>query len=238
MRIRHRTVARISLRLPLIRSSRTLSKLPFVAKQVVEEFVAPLCRLGRPDDFQAAGDRIAALAGAQAVLPAEALLLDAGAFGLRSYMRRRTGAVRLAEGVTAGDQCDGFFVVHGHAGKGFADIVGSGNRVRIAIRAFRVYVDQAHLHCSERILEVALIRASASTISLGTMQLLVGHDHTLVSGLSLTVAMIAAQPCGLSAPVDILVRFPNILAPTPETEGLKAHRFEGYIAGEDDQVSP
>jgi hypothetical protein len=30
--------------------------------------------------------------------------------------------VHLAEGVAAGDQRDGFLVVHGHAGEGFADV--------------------------------------------------------------------------------------------------------------------
>src|SRR5580658_724361 len=103
MRIRHGTVARVTLRLPLIRAGRAFGQFPFIAKQVFKEFVAPLCRLGRPDDFQAARDRIAALAGAKAVLPAKALLLDAGCFGLRPHIGRRTSTVSLAEGMTARD---------------------------------------------------------------------------------------------------------------------------------------
>ena len=81
-----------------------------------------------PDDFQAAADRVVAFAGAEAALPAEALFLDAGGFGLRPHMGRRAGAVGFAEGVTAGDERDRLFVVHRHAREGLADILGRGKR--------------------------------------------------------------------------------------------------------------
>jgi hypothetical protein len=55
-------------------------------------------------------------------LPAEALLLDAARFRLRPDQRRIAGAVGLAEGVAAGDQRDGLFVVHRHARERFADV--------------------------------------------------------------------------------------------------------------------
>ena len=75
------------------------------------------------------------------------------AFRLRPDQRRIAGAVGLAEGVAAGDQRDGLFVVHRHAGEGFANVVGRGERIRLAVRAFRVDVDQAHLHGAERLAE-------------------------------------------------------------------------------------
>ena len=78
------------------------------------------------------------------------------AFGLGPHMGLRAGAVGLAEGVAAGDQRDGLLVVHRHAGEGLADVRGRRERVRLAVRAFRVDVDQAHLHGAERILEVAV----------------------------------------------------------------------------------
>ena len=65
------------------------------------------------------------------------------------------GAVGLAEGVAAGDQRDGLLVVHRHAAEGLADVAGRGERIGIAVRAFGVDVDQAHLHGGQRILEVA-----------------------------------------------------------------------------------
>src|SRR5256885_6728970 len=121
--------------MPPSASKKTLRQFPFVAEQVLEEVVAPLRGPGGPRDLQAAGDRVTALARAEAALPAEALLLDAGRFGLRPHMGLRAGTVGLAERVAAGNQRDGFFVVHRHASEGLADIPGRRDRVRVAIRA-------------------------------------------------------------------------------------------------------
>ena len=66
--IRHRAGAGAVLRLPLMRAGRALRQLPFVAEQVLEEVVAPLRRRGGPGDLEAAGDRVAALARAEAAL--------------------------------------------------------------------------------------------------------------------------------------------------------------------------
>src|SRR5580698_6051663 len=111
MRIGHGIGGCAPLRRPLVRAGRALRQFPFVAEEVPEEVVAPLRRRAGPDDFQAARDRVAALAGAETALPAKALLLDSCAFGLGPDMGRRAGAVGLAEGVPARDQRDSFFVV-------------------------------------------------------------------------------------------------------------------------------
>ena len=66
----------------------------------------------------------------------------------------------LAEGVSAGDQRDGLFIVHRHAAEGLANVTGRRDRIGIAIRAFRVHVDQAHLHGAERVLELAITRVA------------------------------------------------------------------------------
>src|SRR3989304_10154772 len=179
--IRHRAGGSATLRLPLIRTGRALRQFPFVAEQVLEEGVAPLCWRGGPSDLQAAGDRVTAFAGAEAALPAEALLLDTGRFWLRPAMGRRAGAVGFAEGVTASDERNRLFVVHGHASKNLADILGSRDRIRVAVRAFRIDVDQPHLHGSERIFEVP------------------------VAG----VAFIT-QPRVLRAPINVLIRLPDV----------------------------
>ena len=150
------------LRLPLLGAGRALGQLPFVLEQVVEEVVAPLRRRLRPGDFRAAGDGVGADAGAVLALPAEALVLDARApSGSGPTQRRIAGAVGLAEGVAAGDQRDGLLVVHRHAGEGLADVLGRGDRIRLAVRAFRIDVDQAHLHGAERILRARVRRCSA-----------------------------------------------------------------------------
>ena len=209
MGIRHRTGARAVLRRPLMRAGRALRQLPFVAEQVPEEVVAPLRRRGGPGDFQAAGDRVAAFAGAEAALPAQALLLDAGRFRLGPHVLRIAGAVGLAEGVAAGDERDRLFVVHRHAGEGLADVPRRGERIRVAVRAFRIDVDQAHLHGRERVFEIP------------------------VAGVALVI-----QPLALGAPVDVFFRFPDVLAPAGETERLESHRFQRDVAGEDHQVGP
>ena len=108
-------------------------QLPFVAEQVLEEVVAPLGRRSGPRDFEAAADGVFANAGAEAALPAQSLLLDRSGFGFRANMGGRRCAVRLAEGVAAGNQRHGLFVIHRHARKGFADVgiaaIGSGLRL-------------------------------------------------------------------------------------------------------------
>ncbi len=139
------------LGLPLLCARRALRQLPFVLEQVLEEVVAPLRRCLRPGDFRTAGDGVAADAGGMLALPAEALILERAAFRIRSDQRRIAGAVGLAEAVAAGNQRDGLFVVHRHAEERLADVPGRRDRVGVAVRTFRIDVDQAHLHRAERL---------------------------------------------------------------------------------------
>jgi len=89
-------------------------------------------------------------------LPAEALIFERTCFGLSANKRRIAGAVGLAEAVAAGDQRDGFLVVHRHAEERLADVLGGSDRIRIAVRALRIDVDQTHLHRTERLGKLAL----------------------------------------------------------------------------------
>ena len=67
------------------------------------------------------------------------------------------GTVTLAECVPASDKCDGLFVIHRHATRRSLErLRPRSNRIRIAVRAFRVHVDQAHLHGGKRILEFSV----------------------------------------------------------------------------------
>lgn len=128
-------------------------------------------------------------------------------------MRRRARAVGFAEGVAAGNQRHGFFVVHRHAGEGFADVACRSDRIGVAVRAFRVDVDQAHLHCGQWVLKVAIARVAAV----------------------LTAAQF--QPDLFRAPVNI-IRFPGIGAAARVAKGFKAHGFKRHVAGQDNQVGP
>ena len=76
-------------------------------------------------------------------------------------MRRIPCTMRFAERMTPGNKRDGLFIVHRHACKGFADIMRRGERIRSAIRAFWIHVDEAHLYSSQRIRQLALARIAA-----------------------------------------------------------------------------
>ena len=82
---------------PLPGAGRALGQLPLVAVQVLQEAVVPLVGVAGPGTLEAAGDRVAALAGAVAALPAQALLLERRALGLGADVvggRRRRGSCR------------------------------------------------------------------------------------------------------------------------------------------------
>ena len=181
-----------------------------MAEQRLEEARVPRRRGVRPGALEPAGDRVGALAGVVAVAPAEALLLERGALGLGADVLVGVGgAVRLAERVPARDERDRLLVVHRHAVERLADVRGRGERVRGAVRALGVDVDQAHLDRAEGGLEVA------------------------VAGVALV-----AEPLLLRPPVDVLVGLPDVLAAAGEAERLEAHRLQGDVAGEDHQVRP
>ena len=191
-------------------ASGALRQLPLIAEQVLEEAVVPLHRVLGPSDLEPAGDRVVARAGAEAVLPAEALLLDGGALGFRTDKFRRVGsAMGLAERVAAGDQRDRLFVVHRHAREGLTDVARRGDRIRLAVRTLGVDVDQAHLHGGERILE-----------------------------LPVAAVALVGQPLALRTPVDVVLRLPDVHASAGETGRLEAHRFQRAVPGEDHQVAP
>ncbi len=202
------------LRHPLVSAGRALGQLPFVAEEHVEVAHVPGRRVRLPRAFDAAGRGVHALAGAEGVLPAEAHRLDRGALGRGADERRIAGAMRLAEGVAAGHQRDGFLVVHRHAREGLAHVAARRHRIRIAVRTLGVHVDQAHLHRGERVLEHAVAGVTA-------LRLVAGR-----------------QPLVLGAPVDVVFRLPDVLAATAEAEGLEAHRLERAVAGQDHQVGP
>ncbi len=192
-----------------MRARRALRQLPVVAEQVLEEVVAPLRGRGGPRDLQAAGDRVPAFARAEDAPPAEALLLDARRFRLGPHMGLRAGAVGLAKGVTTGDERHRLLVVHGHARERLADVPGRRDRIRVGVRPLRVDVDQPHLNGTERSFEIP------------------------DAGVALL-----PQPLVLGAPVDILVRLPDVRTPARETEGLEPHRFQRDVAREDHEVGP
>ncbi len=194
---------------PLRGAGRALDQFPLVAEEHVEVAHVPLGGVGLPCAFDAAGGGVHALAGAEAVLPAQALLFERGGLRFGTHQLRVARAVRLAEGVSAGDERDGLFVVHGHAGEGLTHIAARGHGVGVAVGAFGVHIDQAHLHGGQRVLQLAV-----------------------------TAVALVAQPGVFVAPVDVFFGLPDVHAATAETEGLEAHGLQRHVAGQDHQVGP
>jgi len=94
-------------------------------------------------------------------------------------------------------------------GERLADVAGRGERIRLAVRPLRVHVDQTHLDRGQRAFELPVAGAA-----------------------------LVAEPGVLRAPVDVLVGLPDIGATAGEAEGGEAHRLQGPVSGEDDQVGP
>ena len=208
--IRHGTLCRCVLVRPLLGAGGALRELPFIAEEVFQVVVVPLHRVRGPCALQAAADGIDAFSAAEAILPAQALLFDWCALGFGAdILARIGGAMSLAEGVSAGDEGNRLLVIHCHAKERLPDIPSRGNRIRLAIRSFRIHIDQAHLNSTERILE-----------------------------LTVAAVAFVSQPLALGAPVIVFFRLPGVLAPTAETECLESHRLDGHVAGENYQVGP
>src|SRR3954451_14952163 len=145
------------LRLPLVRTGGALCQLPVVVVEVLVEPVVPLCRLVRPGALEPTGNRVATLAAAVAVLPAEALLLKGGTLRFGAHIVGSGGrAMGLAEGVTASNERDRLLVVHRHSTKGLTDVASSGQRIGITVWPLRIHVDEAHLHCAKRLGQLAI----------------------------------------------------------------------------------
>ena len=142
--------------MPDMRTSRTFHQLPLITEQQVKITIIPLCWIGCPGTLDTTGDGVAAFARAIAAEPAKTHIFDIRTFWFGTNQRRITSAMSLAKGMATSHQRHGFFVIHRHPGKCFTHIMRTGQWIWIAIRAFRVHIDQAHLHSRQRMLQITL----------------------------------------------------------------------------------
>ena len=99
--------------------------------------------------------------------------------------------------MAAGDERDGLFVVHRHAGERFANVAGGGDGIGVSVGSLGVHVDETHLNGAEWVVELA------------------------VAGVALV-----AQPRALGTPVGF-IGLPDVDAAAAKTEGLEAHGLQG-----------
>ena len=144
------------------------------------------------------------------VRPAKALRRNICAFRFNTDEVIIARAVGFTKCMAAANQRDRFFVIHRHAAKCIADIIGGSLRVGMSVRTLRVYIDEAHLHSGQRVFEIAL------------------------TGVTAIWTAADFKPFCFFPPINIRFRLEDIFAPAGETKGLKAHRFHGDISGQDD----
>ena len=201
-------------RCPLMGTGRALGQFPLVTEEHVEIAVIPSGGVWFPSPFDTTGGGVDAFASAELVDPAQALLFQRRGFRLWANQGRITGAVGFTEGVTAGYQRHGFFVVHRHAGEGFAHIAARCQWVRITVRTFRVNVDQAHLHGGQRVFQLA------------------------ITGVAAVRFVAGGQPLGFRTPVGVFFRLPDVRTAAGKAEGFEAHGFQRNVTSQNEQVSP
>ena len=120
----------------------------------------------------------------------------------------------LAHGVAAGGQGDGFLVVHRHAAKGHAHVHGGFQRIRLAVYALRVHVNQAHHDCGQGVFQIAFTAVAAALATGGR------------------------KPFFFGAPVGVLFWLPDVFAAKAKAKGLQAHGFVGHGTRQNNQVGP
>src|SRR6202030_1704047 len=170
----------------------------------------PLYWARGPCAFQTAGDRVGALAAAERVCPAQALLLNGGALGFGADKFGRIGsAVGFAERMPARNERNGLLVIHCHASERFADIACRSDWIGLSIGPLRIHINQSHLNSGERIIE-----------------------------LTITAVALVPQPRALRPPEDVLFGLPDVRAPAAETEGLEPHRLQCGVTGQNHEVGP
>ena len=201
-------------RLPLPGTCGRFLQRPIIAKQQLEIAHVPFCGFGRPGAFQPRCYRIGCFATQIRVHPAQALVFDLGAFGFGPQRSGIAIAMGLAHGVAATGKRCGFFIVHRHARKGFAHLLGGFQRVGFAVHTLGVHIDQAHLHSRQRVFHG------------------VGLGHVFIARVR------GRQPFALGPPIGVFFGVPDIFAPERKAIGFQPHVFISHGACQQNQVCP
>ncbi len=195
---------------PLMSAGWTFRQFPFITKKVPEEVIGPPCRCCGPGSLQTACNSITGITFPKGVFPSESLFLNTCRSRFRSNMLAGIGSsMCLPEGMTAGNKCNSLLIIHCHPSESFTNITGSSQRIRNTVRTFRIDINQTHLNSSQRIFKIPVTRIT-----------------------------VIFKPLTLRSPVNVLLRFPDILPSSTETENFEAHRFHCTVPCKYHQISP
>ena len=148
--------------LPLVRAGRALGQLPLVAEQRLEVALVPLGRRRRPRAFDAAGDGVRADAAVVAVDasrgPESSMFAPSGSTPTWLASPAPCALPKVWPPATSATVSSSFIAMRAKVSRMSR---AGAERIGIAVRAFRVHVDQAHLHRAERIVRARGRRCSA-----------------------------------------------------------------------------
>ena len=110
----------------------------------------PTSRISWPSPFQSTAYSIDTVARTTLISPAQALMFNrSGSRCITNTLFRFVCTVSFSEGMAASNQGNGFFIIHRHSSKGFTNVFGSSQWIRIPSRTFRINVNQTHLNRSQ-----------------------------------------------------------------------------------------
>ena len=144
-------------RFPLPGTRWALLQLPLVVEQQMEVAVVPTSGVGRPRAFDAARDSVATHAATLFIEPSESLRFHILGFWIRPEVGSTAVAVRFSDSMATGGERDGLFIIHRHTREGEAHVLRGTQRIRLAVHALGIHIDETHLHRSQGVLEASAI---------------------------------------------------------------------------------
>ena len=149
MCIRHSVCTGIILWFPLMSTGRTFSQFPFITKHILKIIITPLSRRRCPRTFKTTCNRMFTMTATEGIFPTHTLFFNASCGRFSTDKLTWIGStVCFSEGMTASNQGDCFFIIHGHTTKGFTYISRRSHWIGMTIRSFWIDINKAHLNSS------------------------------------------------------------------------------------------
>ena len=180
--------------MPLVCSSRTLNKLPFITKKHIKIPIIPLSRIWCPCSFNSTCNGVTAHTFAMITVPAKAHFIYISTLRFYCLVVLTCSTMCFPERMTTSSKSNCLIIIHCHSAKCFSDIFGTCNWVRIAVRSLRVDIDQTHLHCTK-----GLVKDSVTSVTF------------------------VCQPLCFFSPKNIIFWPPYVNTATSKSKGFSSH---------------